>query len=334
MSVRVLTNFLNAPDTIELPSGVRAEVVRAEAWPEVRRLIPGCDLIVIDCRDFLIYKVAAHFTLFPWKRRPLAAVDLVLRRPVSLRHKLTARLKKVLLSRVDHFVHYFNDISGYTAHFGVPAARSSYVPFKSNIWGSALPAGSSEDYIFTLGVSLRDYDTFIRAVAELPYPAAIPEYSFLHFEGRDARFPWTRDNLPPNLTLLSDTGKREDLIANMAAARLVVIPVQASSLCASGISTCLDAMYLGKCVVLTDVPGGSDVLTDQALLVPPQDPGALRDAIRRAWEDHELRHRTAAAGRAYALSLGGEQELLDRILQRCIPVLMGKSPLPRHYDGP
>ena len=142
--------------------------------------------MIIDCRDQLIYKLAAYLLLRPWRRVPLLAVDLVLRQPFNLRHKLSAALKRLLFTRVDHFIHYFKDISGYTRHFGIPAARSSYVPFKVNINDVALsPDEIREEYVFTMGVSLRDYDTFIRAVAEVPYPAAIPEFSFENFEGRD-----------------------------------------------------------------------------------------------------------------------------------------------------
>lgn len=325
--MRLLTNFLNAPETIETPGGAGAQIARADGWPEFRRLSSNADLIVVDCRDLLIYKLAAYFMLFPWKSRPLVAVDLVLRQPLTLRHKLTGRLKRALLSRVDHFVHYFKDISGYSRHFGVPASRSSYVPFKSNICGCEIPAEAlREDYVFTMGVSLRDYDTFIRAVGGLPYPAVIPEFSFLNFEGRDPTFPWTKDNVPPNLTVLPDSGNREDLITNMARAKIVVIPVLPISLCASGISTYLDAMYLGKCVVMTAGPGASDLLTDQALMVPADDVDALRGAIRRAWEDDDLRHRTAVAGRAYATSLGGEPELLNRVLIQCITALTTTHP--------
>lgn len=324
--MRILTNFMNSPELIEAPGGGYAEILRHEAWQEVRKHLSAADLIVVDCRDFLIYRLAAHFLLFPWRRKPLIAVDLVLRKPQSLRHRFTAVIKRLLLTRVSHFIHYFKDISGYTKYFGVPQVRSSYVPFKVNIHHLDLSPGDlREEYVFTMGVSLRDYDTFIRAIAELPYPATIPEFSFEHFEGRDRGFTWTRQNIPRNLTILPDTGNRHDLLRNMGRARLVVVPTQADSLCASGISTYLDAMYLGKCVIATSGPGASDVLSDQALMVPPNEVVALRDAIRAAWEDDAMRNRIAQAGRAYALSLGGEPELLRRVFDQCFRAVSWNS---------
>jgi glycosyltransferase involved in cell wall biosynthesis len=317
--VRILTNFMNSPQFVQFDRDESIEVICGETWPEVRKLLKSVDVIVIDCRDLLLYRICIHFLLFPWTRKPLVAVDLVLRIPVHLKQKIGALIKRVLFLRVAHFIHYFRDISNYTRYFGISAARSSYVPFKVNIQDINLsPAEFGEDYIFTMGRSLRDYDSFIRAVAELPYPAAIPEFSFNDFEGKDEAFAWTRDNVPRHLTILPDSGSSDDLVRNIAKARLVVIPTQASSICASGLSTYLDAMYLGKCVIVSRGPGASDVLTDQALLVPPHDVAALKDAIRRAWEDDSLRKRTAESGRNYALSLGGEKEFLQRIFRHTL----------------
>lgn len=315
--MRILTNFMNSEPVLELADGVRAEVVCEESWPGVRRRLTEVDLVVIDCRDSLLYRLAWHFWLFPWRRRRLVAVDLVLRQPVRWRDRLSAQLKRLLFRRVDHFIHYFRDVSGYSRYFGISRERSSYVPFKVNIQQIDLaPADIREEYVFTMGVSLRDYDTYIRAIAELPYPAAIPQFSLQNFEGRGRSFPWQGGNLPPNLAVLPDAGGRADLLRNLARARLVVIPTQANSLCASGISTYLEAMFLGKCVIHSATPGASDLLTDQALLVPPHDVTALKSMISRAWEDEALRHATAEAGRRYAQSLGGERELLQRI-HRC-----------------
>jgi glycosyltransferase involved in cell wall biosynthesis len=318
-TARILTNFMNSPELDELPGGTQAQLIRCEQWRDFGKLMGSADVIVVDCRDSLIYRVAAYFLLFPWRHRPLVAVDLVLRQPQRPWHRLTALIKRLLFTRVDHFIHYFKDISGYSRYFGIPAARSSYVPFKVNIRDTQLSAADiSEEYVFTMGVSLRDYATFIRAVAELPYPAAIPAFSFDNFEGRDEQFPWTRENVPGNLRILPDSGSRTDLLRNLAKARVVVIPTRADSLCASGISTYLEAMYLGKCVIHARGPGASDLLTDQAVLIPPHSVEALKGAIRSVWEDDGLRRRTAAAGRDYAVTLGGETELLQRIYVQAV----------------
>jgi glycosyltransferase involved in cell wall biosynthesis len=310
---------MGAPDSMELPDGRHVEFLKGESWTDFRRQLPAADLVVVNCGDALLYRMAARFILMPWTKRPLVAVDLVLRRPTAPHSQVAAGIKRLLLAQVTHFIHYFKDISGYTKYFGISQAKSSFVPFKVNNMHLQVRAEDiSEDYVFTMGRSLRDYDTFIRAVAELPYPAAIPQFSFEDFEGKSASFRWDASNIPDNLRILPDKGGREDLIRNLARARVVVIPTQASSICASGLSTYLDAMYLGKCVVISEGPGASDLLTDQAVLVPPHDVQALRAAVLRVWEDEALRRATANAGRAYAHTLGDESKLLQRIFTQSV----------------
>lgn len=322
--MRILTNFMNAPAEMEIAPGVGVKVARAETWRAFRQQLRGCDVAVIDCRDSLFSRTCAHFLAFPWTRRPLVAVDLVLRRPDRLKGRIGALVKRALFSRVDHYIHYFRDLSGYARYFGIRSERGSYVPFKVNAIDIELPpADFSEEYIIAVGRSLRDYDTYIRAIAGLPYPAVLSEYCFGEFEGRDASFPWTSQNVPPNLRIVPDSGKREEFVRYMAKARIVVIPTQASSLCASGLSSYLDAMYLGKCVIISQGPGASDLLTDQAFLVPPHDVEALREAIRTAWENDELRRCIAENGKRYASSLGGEEELLQRIFRRSVEAVFG-----------
>jgi glycosyltransferase involved in cell wall biosynthesis len=85
---------------------------------------------------------------------------------------------------------------------------------------------------------------------------------------------------------------------------------------ASGISTALNVMILGKCVIGSEGPGMSDIFSDEVLMVHPEDAGALADVIRRAWEDDGLRSRTAANGFRYARQAGGEPELYQRIIDQ------------------
>jgi glycosyltransferase involved in cell wall biosynthesis len=80
-------------------------------------------------------------------------------------------------------------------------------------------------------------------------------------------------------------------------------------------------MLMEKCVVISEGPAASDVLKDEALMVPPEDPDALANMIRRVWEDDDLRCRTARAGRRYSESCGGEPELRQRVLDRAIEKL-------------
>ena len=52
-----------------------------------------------------------------------------------------------------------------------------------------------------------------------------------------------------------------------------------------------------------------------AIIVPPEDPSALRAAIQRAYSDDTYRRTVADKGRQYALSLKGEARLCESVLE-------------------
>lgn len=61
----------------------------------------------------------------------------------------------------------------------------------------------------------------------------------------------------------------------------------------------LEAMACGKACIATDVPGSRDIIEDgiSGLLVPPEDPHALANAIQRLIDDPELRQQLGLAAR-------------------------------------
>jgi len=242
-------------------------------------------------------------------------LDLVLRRPTTFVSKLTRPLKKFLLRRPEHFIHYFRDLEGYVNFFGIGPSRSSYVPFKSGILGrypfTPRPDG---DYVLCFGWSERDYDSFVNAMTALPYPGAIPQPNFTQLKQNGSRFTVPLANLPKNIHVLENDGSISRAVEIISNARVVALPIKAQRISSSGISTYLMAMVLGKCVIITEGPGVSDVLTNEALFVPAANTSALGSAIRRVWEDSTFRERIAAAGRRYAESCGTTEDLYQRVL--------------------
>jgi glycosyltransferase involved in cell wall biosynthesis len=249
-------------------------------------------------------------------RRPLIAVDLVLREPEDFTSRLALPLKKALLSRVDHFIHYFRDLRGLTRVYGIGPERSSYVPFKVNLADRhALAPEPDGEYVLCFGRSMRDFDSFLTAMEQLPdIPAAITRPDPRVFAIHHARFTRPISALPANVSVLEDDRTEESEIRILRNAKLVVLPIRASSLVASGISTCLNALFLEKCVIGSAGPGMSDIFTSEILIFPPEDARRMAETIRRAWDDSALRRATAAIGRQYALQAGGEPELYQRII--------------------
>ena len=315
----VLTNFAEFPKKWCSASGIDGESRYIRGIWDIFRFSRQAQFIIIDCDVYLTLQVAALYLLFPFLRRPVLVNDLVLRRPATCKARLTAPIKRFLLSRVDHFTFYFRDLTGYEKYFGIGPERSSYVPFKPNIRSRYKYSVSSEgEYILCFGRSERDYDSFFAAMAELPYPAAIPQPNFEQLRQHGSRFTWALEELPPNVRVLQDGGTVDSLIRIIEKAKLVVLPLLGSRISPSGIGTYLNAMLLGKCVVLTAGPAASDLLNEEVILVAPENPKALKEAIQRAWEDDDLRCRTARAGQRYSESCGGEPELRQRVLERAL----------------
>jgi len=299
-------------------SGVSGTSIYAESCGEFVRHLRSSDLVVVNGLE-LTLRLCELFTVAPWLRRPLVAVDVVLRKPDTVKSWFSAQATRYLLRNVDYFLHYFRDLSGYEKYFGISPERSEYVPFKPNLRYRVESKPNPEgEYVLCLGYSMRDYETFFGAVGTLGYPSAIAAPDFAELRRHHSRFARSLNEVPANVRLLPDDGSQESLVRMLQGARLAVIPILKSSLCASGIGIYLNSMLLGKCVLVSCGPGASDVLTDQALLFEPEDAQDLAVAIQRAWNDEELRESTAARGHAYALSLGGEPELCERVLEAAV----------------
>jgi glycosyltransferase involved in cell wall biosynthesis len=271
------------------------------------------DLIILNGRLGWLNRVCLLKALLPHRWASLIVVDLVLRAPSSLRGRWAAIGKRWLWRRVDLFVNYFRDLRGYSRHFGITPDRSVYVPFKPNVvdWPHDSTPDSSGEFVFMAGESMRDYGTFIEAAHITRLPTAILDPA----TSKRYKIPETVA-LPDNLTLLPDDGRvdTEKWIRNFRRARVFVACISPANICASGISCCLDAMALGKPVIITRGPGADDVMEDAAIFVPPCDPEALAQAISEIWNDSEAREQQIERALRYARNLGGSDQLLDRVL--------------------
>jgi glycosyltransferase involved in cell wall biosynthesis len=270
------------------------------------------DIVVIDGRiDFLARTVVAG--LLHSHRKPIVAVDVVLRPP---KHFLQAFAFRALFKRIDHFVHYFRDLSGYERFYGIDPARSSFVPFKVDLREIYKPTMNSGEYVLCFGGSMRDYECFLEAMAQLDLPGAISEITARRLVG---------NAIPANVRVLKDDGRHESVIQVLEHARIVALPIQPSNINASGLGTYLNAMWMGKPLILTQGPGVSDLLQDEALMIPAGDAAALRDAIARLWNDEELRQKLSEKGRRYAQSLGGHEDLAVRLQSAIMQWYYGRS---------
>lgn len=109
-------------------------------------------------------------------------------------------------------------------------------------------------------------------------------------------------------------GTPRPFIELMAKARLVVMPIK-PEICGAGIGVYIMAMALKKCVILSAGPGAEDVLTEnQAIIVPPQNPIALRQAIEKAYSDPDYRRTYEENGHRYARTLQGDDRQKESLI--------------------
>jgi glycosyltransferase involved in cell wall biosynthesis len=326
--VIILTNIDRAPANWTAWNGQRGQSIFAPTFQGILRHVRRCDLVLINSDPTLLLQLSAIFAVAPFLRCPLLGSDIVLRKPEGLWQKTTLGLKRFLLARVDHFMHLFKDLNGYQQVFGIGPEKSSFTAFKPNLryHCNAQPNPDGE-YVLCLGWSMRDFDTFFAAVERLPYPAAIAKPDWAQLRKHGARFTRPLHRLPGQVRIIDHNPRDfQSQVELIASAKLVVVPMLKSCMVMAG--TPYNAMLLGKCVILTDGPAVNGLFTDEVLPVPPEDPGALAEMIKRAWNDKELREKTAAAGYRCALALGGEAELAQRIIDQAVR-WYGQYPLPQ-----
>jgi glycosyltransferase involved in cell wall biosynthesis len=83
------------------------------------------------------------------------------------------------------------------------------------------------------------------------------------------------------------------------------------------------ALLAGRPVVASRIGAIPEILRDgrDALLVEPDDPGAIAAAVIRLWEDDELRSRLVASGRTRVLAEFDEDEsveLFEQVVARVV----------------
>jgi glycosyltransferase involved in cell wall biosynthesis len=91
-------------------------------------------------------------------------------------------------------------------------------------------------------------------------------------------------------------GHRQDALALLTAADIVVLPSHQEGLPV----VLMEATSVGAAIVATTVGGVPQMITDGAngLLVPPDDPDALVEALQRLTADPDLRRRLGTAAAA------------------------------------
>lgn len=242
--------------------------------------------------------------------------------------KSTVRRAASRLTRRIFMVHL--DFPTYARELGIPSERMQWIGFKCNNFERVehVPQPSLDgDYVLACGQSYRDYPTFLAAMARVNLPGLVvlPPGSGLSVHGS-----WFGEGaVPPNVRVEQHRGDRTSWDRFLAKARLVVLPLRGDTIQPAGISVCLEAMALGKPIVISESPltRGGMFGPPVACTVPSGDPQALARAIDRLWHERETRAELARAGSELAMRLGGEERMARDLAQAILEDTVARAPV-------
>lgn len=156
--------------------------------------------------------------------------------------------------------------ASFRATWGLRHGRAVFTPFAHTLWrGEARGEHPVGEHVFSGGNSLRDYDLLARACAGLPVPIVVATSS------------WRPDCPGSGI----DAGPRthQQFMDLMATSRAVVLCLEPGTR-STGQQTYLNAMALGRPVIVTDVAGVRDHIEDGVTgVVVESNPAAVRAAV-------------------------------------------------------
>lgn len=222
---------------------------------------------------------------------------------VMLGHHLTTRSKPRMLRWLHHMgitrvlVHSHTQLAVAVSALGFDPESAAFIPYYADAGFWRPQAILPQPLIVSAGREHRDYSTLAQAVKDLPERTVIAAGS-LHSPAARCRVP---EVLPANVTV----GMRSltELRELYAQAAVVVVPLIPNDFQA-GVTTILEAMSMGKAVIVTATDGQRDVIVDgeTGVLVPPDDSVALRSELRRLLADPRERRRLGANAREAVLT--------------------------------
>jgi glycosyltransferase involved in cell wall biosynthesis len=279
---------------------------------------------------------------------------------ITIGHRLTASKKRPFLKWLKVYSH----ISCIAVHsrrqyelaiddLGIPASRLALIPYQvdTSFWQQPNDIAEAAQ-ICSAGLEFRDYPTLVRAVEGLNVKVVIGAAS--HWSKR--RNTAASETLPSNVQVSSFN--YEALRDVYARSSIVVVPLDDIDFQA-GVTTILEAMAMGKPVIVTHSSGQTDVVEDRRLAtrgsevrlrphsvvrdlaesagwaleptgfyVPPDDPAALRRAIEHLLDRPDVRQQLGAAARKTAERFLTVDQFAQRVVELVDAVLKSSNGAP------
>jgi glycosyltransferase involved in cell wall biosynthesis len=276
-------------------------------WVKLVRRLAGRDAGLALLGFLLRHQYDALFTNGENLAIPLAMLLKTTRqRPghVTIGHRISTGKKQLFFQRfrvqseIDTLLVYAHtQLAHALGQLRIPPERLSLIPFHADMeFYHPLPTVPVDpDLICAAGLEWRDYPTLIKAVAEMPEVQL----------KLAAASPWSKHvdetadrTLPPNVQ--ARRYSYHELRELYASSSFVVVPLYENDFQA-GVTSLLEAMAMGKAVIVTRTSGQTDVVIEgeTGLTVAPGDVIGWRNAIRQLREDGELRDRLGRNARQW-----------------------------------
>jgi len=184
------------------------------------------------------------------------------------------------------------EIQAYAEEFGVDRSKFVFVPHHTTLHPHRFDFKiSNGDYVFAGGNGDRDYHTFVEVMRPLKVPCVIACTDDRRLAGIE---------LPPHVRRVRATP--QEFRQWIAGAMIVVVPMEGGLLHSGGQQSFLNAMAVGKPVIVTDPTGASSYIEHgvTGLLVPPGDTKQLGEALQYLLEDENRRREMG--DRAFAVA--------------------------------
>jgi glycosyltransferase involved in cell wall biosynthesis len=241
---------------------------------------------------------------------------------VMIGHRLTTPKKRVFFRVLKAYrrmtriiVHSRTQLEAASRQLGIPRARLEFIPYSADaeFWR---PLGIPEEcLIASAGREHRDYAVLDRACEGLGQRLFIAAGS-LHSPGAPCTLPPSTSQA---VVRQLDHVNLRDLYARAA---VVVVPLIPNDFQA-GVTTLLEAMAMGKAVVVSSTEGQRDIVIDgeTGVLVPPGDESALHSVLARLLADPAERSRLGRNAR-HAVE---ERYSLERYVESLATTIRGAA---------
>ena len=232
----------------------------------------------------------------------------------NLYWKLKRSIQRFIFSSVDViFISSTHEIAIYAKRLNKSEKHFKFLPFHTNIMEPGKM--KCQDYVLSAGRTGRDYGVLAEAVRDLDMEVIVvgDEHSVKGI------------NFPSNVTVLVEVPymKYLDLLYNC---RFVVVPLR-KVVKSTGQVAFLEAMATGKPVIATETVGTKDYIQSgiNGILVPPEDPVSLREAIHSLIKNPSLENEISLNALESVKNLYTLEKYCSTILNTAAEVVRGNN---------